>query len=325
MPAGSIEVKDAGTKALTLADKLGRVRYNSRMANPVNRTTAPAASRQPRPVAAAPFSASEVEQYQRDGFLIVPGLFAADEMSILLDYARRDPALQSSAYDRLDATGARTRLALWNQAGEDLYGLFSRSPRLVDRAEQLLADEVYHWHTKMMLKEPRVGGAWEWHQDYGYWYSNGCLYPDLLSAMIAVDTATRENGCLQVLRGSHQLGRIDHVKIGDQTGADPERVAEAVSRHELIYVEAQPGDTLFFHANLLHRSDQNRSAAPRWSLIACYNARHNDPYRESRHPRYTPLEKTAEGAIRDWARRPTGESQNGDQPTADAPAGQAAR
>jgi hypothetical protein len=274
---------------------------------------------------ANPFSPAEIEQYACDGYLIVRGLFAADEMSTLLDYARRDPALQTSAYDRLDATGARTRLALWNTAGDDLYSLFSRSPRLVDRAAQLLADEVYHWHTKMMLKEPRVGGAWEWHQDYGYWYANGCLYPDLISAMIAVDVATRQNGCLQVLRGSHRLGRIDHVKIGDQTGADPERVAEAQRRHDLVYVEAQPGDTLFFHANLLHRSDQNRSAAPRWSLIACYNARHNDPFRESRHPRYSPLQKTAESAIRDWARRQSTEVPAGDVSTGGARARQAAR
>ena len=304
-----------------MADKARGVRYNSRMADSANTKTAPTTGSSARAQPAAPFTAAEIAQYLRDGFLIVPGLFAADEMSTLLGYARLDPALQSSAYDRLDATGARTRLALWNEAGDDLYSLFSRSPRLVDRAEQLLADEVYHWHTKMMLKEPRVGGAWEWHQDYGYWYSNGCLYPDLLSAMIAVDVATRENGCLQVLRGSHRLGRIDHVKIGDQTGADPERVVEAVARHELVYVEAQPGDTLFFHANLLHRSDQNRSAAPRWSLIACYNARHNDPYRESRHPRYTPLTRTGDEAIRDWARRQPAASDS----TADAAAGQAAR
>ena len=273
------------------------------MPNSAASPTGTAANINERSPAAGPFTPVDVAQYHRDGYVIVPGLFAADEMATLLDYARRDRALQSSAYDRLDSTGARTRLALWNQAGDDLYSLFSRSSRLVDRAAQLLADEVYHWHTKMMLKEPRVGGAWEWHQDYGYWYANGCLYPDLLSAMIAVDVATRENGCLQVLRGSHRLGRIDHLKIGDQTGADPERVAEAVKRHDLVYVEAQPGDTLFFHANLLHRSDQNRSAAPRWSLIACYNARHNDPYHESRHPRYTPLERTTESAIRDWATR----------------------
>jgi hypothetical protein len=247
------------------------------------------------------FSAQQLAAYERDGFVLVPGLFDAQEMEILLTYAKSDPELVASAYDRLDSQGARTRLALWNDAGDDLYSMFSRSPRLVERAEQLLRDEVYHWHTKMMLKEPRVGGAWEWHQDYGYWYHNGCLFPDLVSAMIAVDRAKRENGCLQVLVGSQRMGRIDHGRIGEQTGADLERVEAALERFPLQYIEAEPGDTLFFHGNLLHRSDQNRSDHSRWSLICCYNARHNDPYKESRHPKYKPLVKVSETAIKEWS------------------------
>jgi ectoine hydroxylase-related dioxygenase (phytanoyl-CoA dioxygenase family) len=96
------------------------------------------------------------------------------------------------------------------------------------------------------------------------------------------------------------MGRIDHGKTGDQTGADMERVTAALERMELVYVEAQPGDALFFHSNLLHRSDQNRSDEPRWSLICCYNAKANNPYKESRHPRYTPLAKVAPEAIKRW-------------------------
>ena len=84
----------------------------------------------------------------------------------------------------------------------------------------------------MIMKDAKVGGAWAWHQDYGYWYQNGVLFPLLCSASIAVDPATRENGCLQVLKGSHHLGRIDHVLTGDQAGADLERVAEAQKRLE---------------------------------------------------------------------------------------------
>lgn len=246
------------------------------------------------------FSADERTAYERDGYLLCRSLFDADEMARLLDYAKHDENLLASAYGRKDATGRETRLALWNQPGDDLYGMFSRSPRIVDRMEQLLEGEVYHYHSKMMLKEPYVGGAWEWHQDYGYWYSNGCLYPLLASCLIAVDRATKENGCLQVLAGSHQMGRIDHGRSGDQTGADLERVEAALGRLPLEYIEAGPGDALFFHCNLLHRSDQNRSPHPRWSLICCYNAARNDPYKESRHPRYTPLVKVADSAIKQW-------------------------
>jgi ectoine hydroxylase len=149
------------------------------------------------------------------------------------------------------------------------------------------------------MKEPRVGGAWAWHQDYGYWYHNYCLFPKLVSVFIALDPATRANGCLQVLRGSHHLGRLDHArKEGEQAGADPERVAQAVERLELVYCEQSPGDAIFFHSNLLHRSDRNNSDAPRWSLICCYNARSNSPYKETRHPAYTPIAKVEDDAIK---------------------------
>src|ERR1035438_9749038 len=93
-------------------------------------------------------------------------------------------------------------------------------PIAVNSAVKLLGGEVYHYHSKMIMKNAKVGGAWTWHQDYGYWYQNGVLFPLLPSAFIAVDPATRQNGCLQVIRGSHQAGRIEHVLTGDQAGAD---------------------------------------------------------------------------------------------------------
>jgi ectoine hydroxylase-related dioxygenase (phytanoyl-CoA dioxygenase family) len=104
---------------------------------------------------------------------------------------------------------------------------------------------------------------------------------------------------LQVIRGSHHCGRIDHVLTGDQAGADRERVEELLKRMPLDFVEMAPGDALFFHCNLLHRSDQNRSDEPRWAMICCYNAARNDPCRESHHPRYTPLSVVADSAIKE--------------------------
>jgi ectoine hydroxylase-related dioxygenase (phytanoyl-CoA dioxygenase family) len=120
----------------------------------------------------------------------------------------------------------------------------------------------------------------------------------MASCLIALDPATRENGCLQVLRGSHLMGRVEHGRFGEQTGADPERVEAAMRRFEHVYCEATPGTGLFFHGNTLHASDANDSPNPRWSLICCYNAARNDPYKDSHHPRYTPLDKVPDAAIR---------------------------
>jgi ectoine hydroxylase-related dioxygenase (phytanoyl-CoA dioxygenase family) len=191
------------------------------------------------------------------------------------------------------------RLSLWNHPGDGIYGMFARCERMVRSCENLLGGEVYHYHSKMIMKDPRVGGAWTWHQDYGYWYQNGILQPLLASVSIAVDGASKENGCLQIIPGSHHCGRIDHVLTGDQAGADRERVDEILKRIPLVYCEMEPGDAIFFHSNLLHRSDQNKSDKPRWSMICCYNAARNDPYKDSHHPRYTPLKVVADSAIKD--------------------------
>jgi hypothetical protein len=152
------------------------------------------------------FTPHELADYERDGFYIVRGLYNGGEIDKLRRFAEEDPSFSGSVYGRKDSTGHETKLALWNHAGDDLYGMFARSPRIVERMEQMLGGEVYLYHMKMMLKEPRVGGAWEWHQDYGYWYHNGCLFPFLASCLIAVSRANQANGCLQVIRGSHLMG-----------------------------------------------------------------------------------------------------------------------
>jgi ectoine hydroxylase-related dioxygenase (phytanoyl-CoA dioxygenase family) len=242
---------------------------------------------------------AQLAEYHDTGYVLVRGLFDAEEIDLLRRAAKEDHELDRRAFGRADGEGGNVRLSLWNHPGDGIYGMFARCERMVRSAERLLGGEVYHYHSKMIMKDPKVGGAWAWHQDYGYWYQNGVLQPLLSSLFLAVDPCTRENGCLQVIRGSHHCGRINHVLTGDQAGADRERVDEVLKRMPLDYVEMQPGDGLWFHCNLLHRSDQNRSDHPRWAMICCYNAARNDPYKESHHPRYTPLAVVPDAAIRE--------------------------
>ena len=244
----------------------------------------------------------QVARFLDDGYFIAERLFDDEEIALLSQIARSDHRMTREAAGRRDGEGGVIKLSVHNDLTEDIYAAFVRCRRIVDTMERLLGGEVYHYHHKMILKEPHVGGAWEWHQDYGYWYNNGCLFPDLASCLIAVDRASRENGCLQVLKGSHRMGRIDHVAIGDQTGADPERVDAALGRLERVYCDLEPGSAIFFHSNLLHRSDRNTSPDPRWALICCYNAARNDPYKDSRHPRYSPLEKWPDSRIKEVGR-----------------------
>jgi hypothetical protein len=244
-------------------------------------------------------SNADVSRYHDEGFVIVRRLFDAEEIALLHRAAKEDHELDKRSFGRADGEGGTVRLSLWNHPGDGIYGMFARCDRMVRSCERLLGGEIYHYHSKMIMKDPRVGGAWTWHQDYGYWYQNGVLQPLLTSVSIAVDGATKENGCLQIIPGSHHCGRVDHILTGDQAGADRERVEEILKRMPVMYCEMAPGDAIFFHSNLLHRSDQNRSDKPRWSMICCYNAASNDPYKESHHPRYTPLNVVPDSAIKE--------------------------
>lgn len=246
-----------------------------------------------------PLSEQQIQSFHEDGFLVVLDLFDHEETELLLSSAKADVLVREHAFNVKDKSGKNSKLSLWNHPGDDIWGTVCRCNRIVASMEQLLEGEVYHYHSKLMLKEPMEGGAWEWHQDYGYWYKNGCLYPDMASCLIALNRADKSNGCLQVIKGSHHIGRIEHGMFGGQTGADPERVEKILDRLDLVYCELDAGTGLFFHSNLLHRSDDNSSDRSRWSLICCYNAARNNPYKRHHHPQFTPLKKVPDSAVKE--------------------------
>ena len=238
-------------------------------------------------------------QFLENGYTIVKKFFDEEEIELLQRASNEDPAIRKHFYDRKDSEGLITKMVAWNHPDDSIYGVVARSYKLVDTMEDLLGGEVYHYHSKITAKEPYDGGAWEWHQDYGYWYNNGCLFPHMATAMIALDKCTKENGCLQILAGSNQIGRIDHALLeSGQVGVDLKRVEEAKKHLKLIYCEIEPGDVLFFHCNTLHRSDKNKSDQRRWTLLCCYNAARNNPFLEHHHPRYTPLKKVPDEEIK---------------------------
>jgi ectoine hydroxylase-related dioxygenase (phytanoyl-CoA dioxygenase family) len=245
----------------------------------------------------------QVKLYHEQGYLILKGFCKPAEVSKLYHTALDDSAMRNNALDLNDQTGKKTRLSLWFTPGNDVFGYLTRSEKMIGAVKQLLGGDapVCHFHSKLMQKEPKVGGAWEWHQDYGYWYKNQFMFPDeLISVMVALTEANKENGCLQVIKGSHKLGRINHGFAGEQVGADMQMVSNALKTMELVYVELQPGDALIFHSNLLHRSEANLSDYPRWSVISCYNLQSNLAYNETSTSYKEPVAIVPDSAILEW-------------------------
>jgi ectoine hydroxylase-related dioxygenase (phytanoyl-CoA dioxygenase family) len=248
-------------------------------------------------------TSQQLNQFNKDGFLHIKNLFSNTEIDKLYGVAIQDAAMKKNALDLNDQSGKKTRLSLWFTPGNDVFGYMTRSKRIVEAIAPLLDSDspVCHFHSKLMQKEPRVGGAWEWHQDYGYWYKNQFMFPDqLISVMVALTEANKANGCLQVIKGSHKLGRVNHGFTGEQVGADSVFVNHALKTMELVYCELQPGDALIFHSNLLHRSEANLSDKPRWSIISCYNSQSNLAYNETSTAYQVPVNVVPDEAILEW-------------------------
>jgi len=75
-----------------------------------------------------------------------------------------------------------------------------------------------------------------------------CVQDKCFSCIMAIDQHTKENGCLQVLKGSHKLGRLEHGIFGGQAGIDPVRLGPAMDLFELVHCELEAGDMLFTHS-----------------------------------------------------------------------------
>lgn len=245
-------------------------------------------------------STAQVHEFNENGFLILPAFFNEMETKKLYSFATEDEAISKNSYGMKDGSGKESKLALWFNPGNNPFGMMARSERMVCMVNQLMEGyaDVAHYHSKLMQKEPKVGGAWEWHQDYGYWYRAQFPYPDqMISVMTALSTANIENGCLQVIKGSHKMGRVNHEHDGNQMGADINYVNQALEIMEQVYVELNPGDVLIFHSNIFHRSEANLSDKPRWSFISAYNRTTNVPKLEKSTACITPIDMVTDDQL----------------------------
>ena len=176
-------------------------------------------------------------EYDRNGYLLVENMFTAVEVSKMIEAVEKGERVAARTSEGItDSAGKQARFANWKELGEDIWSAASSSPRIVNAARILIGEVIVFFGGKIIFTEARSGGAWEWHQAYGYWYT-GCAYPNMLSVFVALDPSTRENGCLKVLKGSHKAGRLQHQKAGDggQIEADPARITRLEGLHETVH------------------------------------------------------------------------------------------
>src|SRR5215208_6607109 len=88
---------------------------------------------------------------------------------------------------------------------------FLRSDRILDVVADLIGPDICLYHCKLLMKAARDGTVTPWHQDYAYWSADDNR-PLMLNCMFQIDDATMENGCLQMVPGSHRGRLLEHER-----------------------------------------------------------------------------------------------------------------
>lgn len=134
-------------------------------------------------------------------------------------------------------------------------------PGIVGAMQSVMGEDLMLWRTNFFIKNP--GGAEiPWHQDRNYWP----LEPEIVvSAWMAIDPATVENSCLQILPGSHRKV-IPHVKAKDEMAFQQMADLHGLDMNKKVDVELKPGEFILFNERTLHHSEVNHSNLRRIGL-----------------------------------------------------------
>jgi phytanoyl-CoA hydroxylase len=155
---------------------------------------------------------------------------------------------------------------LWRFAGvEPTLGAAVSAPRMMAILDQLVGPGARLIQDMALMKPPHRGAEKPWHQDNAYF--DWTPLDGVIGVWIALDPATVENGCMQIVPGSHRAGPAPHHHVRDCQLVDD---ASRAARAEVVPLE--PGGALFFSALLHHGTPPNRSADRRRALQFHYAA-----------------------------------------------------
>ena len=235
----------------------------------------------------------EQECWQRDGFFIRESVFSPAELETLRSAARlaektaQELSNQGDTYfldgKRFVDIGSLTvqfeheapdceRVRVIEPVHEIVprYDELVDDPRLAVPMQGLIGQaDLSLWTAKLNMKPGKIGSGFGWHQDSPYWVHD-CEHVDLLpNVMLTFDDATEENGCFQVIRGSHKQGCLPGTDNGTQLGGfftDPGCFTEA----DAVPMVVPAGSLIFFSAHSIHGSGVNQTESARRAIILTY-------------------------------------------------------
>jgi ectoine hydroxylase-related dioxygenase (phytanoyl-CoA dioxygenase family) len=221
-------------------------------------------------------SQQQVEQFHRDGFLVVRGMYSADEVAEISQWTDEVanypevPGKYMMYFEKSQVDGERILCRIENFVPyHDGFSKLITARRMQQAVSELFGEEAILFKDKINFKLPGGDGFKE-HQDVQAGWDD---FADLhITAMIAIDETNEANGSLEMIPGMHRDGLLGEMWAP---------LTDEDTRHApYVAVHCKPGDAVFFDSFAPHRSQPNRTGQARRVLYITYNRQSEGDSRE---------------------------------------------
>ena len=247
-----------------------------------------------------PFDAAALRAHEERGYTILDDFVSAAEVDLYLgELDRLAAALQGDPRLITErSTGAVRSVFQVEQVSEALAALAS-SPRVLDRARQLLGSDVYLHQTRINFMPSFTGSGFYWHSDFETWHAeDGMPIPRAVSLSIALTDNYPYNGGLMVMPGSHRTfvpavgetpdnNHEESLKAQETGVPSHEIITRLAEQHGIDQFTGAAGSGLWFDSNIMHGSGNNITPYPRSNVFLVFNSVENalvEPF-GAKHPR----------------------------------------
>ncbi|QEE61061.1 ectoine hydroxylase [Salinibacterium sp. dk2585] len=251
-----------------------------------------------------PFTADELGKHEERGFTILDDFISSDEVQLYsdeLDRLAADESLKGDARLITERATGAVRSVFQVESLSAPIAALARSPKVLDRARQILGSEVYLHQTRVNYMPGFKGTGFYWHSDFETWHAeDGMPIPRAVSLSIALTDNYPYNGGLMVMPGSHKtfvpsVGETpddnykESLKAQEAGVPSQEAVTELARRYGIDQFTGAAGSALWFDSNIMHGSGSNITPYPRSNVFLVFNSVENtlrEPY-AAKSPRPT--------------------------------------
>ncbi|GGD82905.1 phytanoyl-CoA dioxygenase family protein [Paenibacillus nasutitermitis] len=228
----------------------------------------------------------QLASYEETGYLVLRNIFSEQEVRLWQAECERLQSLEEYVNPQ-NLRVAFRKVASGEQMIEKFDPLLDVSPvfanlfqdeRILAPLRDIYLDEPLLFKDKLIFKLPGNAG-YTMHQDAAFWH--GFPYDGLISVMVAIDGATKENGGLELFPGYHDKFRQKEAL----RNFDAEEVAAIDASKGIIY-ETNPGDMILFSSLTPHQSGTNTSNSSRRQLFLTYSPSKNGQLYKAHYQHY---------------------------------------